>query len=59
MSYQGTMNIIEMITEDHDIEIQTWCDERRPLIQRPANVLLCICAVPYSVAVAVRAITFT
>ncbi len=46
MSYQGTMNIIEMITEDHGIEIHTWCDERRPLIQRPANVLLCIYAVP-------------
>ncbi|XP_064386162.1 uncharacterized protein LOC135334762 isoform X4 [Halichondria panicea] len=39
MSYQGTMNIIETITEDHDIEIQTWCDELRPLIQRPANAL--------------------
>ena len=37
MSYQGTLNLIDTISEDHDIDIQIWADELKPLIQ-PSNV---------------------
>ena len=27
MSYQGTLNLVEKLSEDHDIEAQFWRDE--------------------------------
>lgn len=27
MSYQGTLNIVEKLSEDHDVEVQFWADE--------------------------------
>lgn len=27
MSYQGTLNLVDKIGEDHDIEVQFWADE--------------------------------
>ena len=37
MSYQGTMNIVEKISEDHDIEVQEWADELVNLIEKPSQ----------------------
>lgn len=37
MSYQGTMNIVEKISEDHDIEVQEWTDELVNLIEKPSQ----------------------
>ena len=31
MSYQGTLNLIEKISEDHDVEVQYWCDQIKDL----------------------------
>ena len=31
MSYQGTLNLIEKISEDHDVEVQYWCDQMKDL----------------------------
>lgn len=27
LSYQGTLNLIAQLSEDHDIEVQEWADE--------------------------------
>ena len=35
LSHKGTMNIIENISQDHDIDVQMWCDELVPLIKKP------------------------
>ena len=35
MSYQGTMNIVEKISQDHDMEVQIWADELVDLIEKP------------------------
>ena len=32
MSYQGTLNLIEKISEDHDVEVQYWCDQMKDYI---------------------------
>ena len=29
MSYQGTLNLMEKLSEDHDIEVQFWRDEMK------------------------------
>ena len=31
MSYQGTLNLIEKIREDHDVEVQYWSDQMKDL----------------------------
>ncbi len=38
MSYQGTMNIVEKISEDHDVEVEIWADELVKLIKKPPQV---------------------
>ena len=37
MSYQGTINIVEKISEDHDIQVQEWADELVHLIEKPSQ----------------------
>ena len=29
MSYQSSLNTIEKLSEDHDVEVQFWCDEMK------------------------------
>ena len=33
MSYQGTLNVVENISEFHDVEVRIWADELSPLIE--------------------------
>ena len=35
MSYQGTMNVVKKISDDHDVEVEIWADELANLIQKP------------------------
>ena len=37
MSHMGTINIVNKISEDHDVEVQMWCHELLPLIKKPAQ----------------------
>ena len=37
LSHRGTMNIVENISQDHDVEVQMWCDELVSLIKEPAK----------------------
>ena len=32
LSYQGTLNIVSKISEDHDVEVQEWLDEWMKLV---------------------------
>ena len=41
MSYQGTLNLIEKISEDHDVEVQYWCDQMKDLyLQKVKNYIV-------------------
>ena len=37
MSYQGTLNLIEKISEDHDVEVLVWPNEG-PLIAKGKEI---------------------
>ena len=37
LSYQGTMNIIDQISADHDIDVQLWADELVDRIRKPSE----------------------
>ena len=36
LSYQGTLNLVEKISEYHDVEVQFWQDELKERIPKPA-----------------------
>ena len=38
MSYQRTLDLVQGISQDHDIEVQFWADELKKLIERPNPV---------------------
>ena len=42
MSYQTTLNIVEKISQDHDVEVQIWADELANLIEKPTSVSIII-----------------
>ena len=42
MSYQTTLNIVEKISQDHDVEVQIWADELANLIEKPSSVSIII-----------------
>ena len=42
MSYVGTLNIVEKISEYHNVEVQFWGDELKERIPKPA-VSSCTC----------------
>ena len=42
MSYQTTLNIVEKISQDHDMEVQIWADELANLIEKPSSVSIII-----------------
>ena len=48
LSYQRTMDIIKLISQDHDIEVSFWADELIETIKKPPelvsqyNVYVCI-----------------
>ena len=33
LSYQGTLNTVERISEDHQVEVQMWADELLPVVK--------------------------
>ena len=35
------MNIVEKISEDHDVEVQEWADELVNLIEKPSQDVCC------------------
>ena len=35
------MNIVRSISQDHDVEVQIWCDELTPLIDKPTVSMSC------------------
>jgi len=37
MSYQTTLNILDRISEDHDVEVQFWSDELKKCIEKPPD----------------------
>ena len=37
LSFQGTVNIIDKLSEDHDIEVQMWSDELLKEMKRPTQ----------------------
>ena len=48
MSCQGTMNIVEKNSEDHDIEVQEWADELVNLIEKPSQDVSVLSPCDYS-----------
>ena len=48
MSYQGTMNIVEKISEYHDIRVQEWADELVHLIEKPSQDVSALFLCDYS-----------
>ena len=48
MSYQGTMNIVEKISEYHDIQVQEWADELVHLIEKPSQDVSALFLCDYS-----------
>jgi hypothetical protein len=40
MSYQATLNILEKISDDHDVEVQFWGDDLKKLIKNPPEKVL-------------------
>lgn len=46
LSYQRTLDIVKLLSEDHDIEVSVWVDELKKGIEVPSNdVSLLMCAV--------------
>ena len=44
MSYQGMLNLVKKLSEDHDIEIQEWADEiKNDLATSLVSVCVCAC----------------
>ena len=39
MSYQGTLNLMEKLSEDHDIEVQFWRDEMKDTFLKMENTV--------------------
>ena len=39
MSYQGTLNLVEKLSEDHDIEVQFWRDEMKDAFLKMENTV--------------------
>ena len=37
LTHEGTINIVNKLSEDHDVEVQYWCDELTSLIEKPAT----------------------
>lgn len=37
LSYQGTLNTVENISEDHQVEVQMWQDELLPVVEKTSN----------------------
>lgn len=40
MSYQATLNILEKISDDNDVEVQFWGDDLKKLIKIPPEKVL-------------------
>ena len=39
LSHVGSMNIVEKISEGHDVEVQEWSDRLLPLIKNPSQTV--------------------
>ena len=37
MSYQRTLDIVKVLSEDHDIEVSIWADELKKDMEVPSN----------------------
>lgn len=43
LSHMGAMKIVKKISQDHDVEVQVWCDELARLIRKPVPDVSQLC----------------